>query len=194
MLASAPVSSLAASTAAPGTVPVAAAPRSSDNTLKIVLIIVGALVLIGVMGLAGIGIVGWRIAHHTRVQQEGNNVKVETPFGTVESTKDPEEAARNLGVDIYPGAEVVKEGAAVATFGGMRTASATFESGDPLDKVATFYKAKFPNAMVTASQSNHCTIVSNDPNNLITIKMEARGDKTRIQIAKVTHNPDSASQ
>jgi hypothetical protein len=196
VLASTPVSAATtpAATPAPGTVPVPVAPRSSDNALKIVVIIVGAVVLIGVLGLAAIGFVGWRIARHTRVHQEGNNVRVETPFGVVESTKDPEEAARNLGVDVYPGAQAMKEGAATANFGGVHTASATFETADSLDQVAAFYKSKFPNALVTTSQSNHCTIVSNDPKNLVTINIDARGNKTRIQIAKVSHNSDSSAQ
>jgi zinc ribbon protein len=195
VLASTPVSSGTSTptATAPGAVPVPVVPRSSDSTLKIVFIIVGAIIIAVVIGVASIGFIGWRIAHHTRVHQDGNNVKVETPFGTVESTKDPDEAARNLGVDIYPGAQTMKEGASTTNFGGMRTVAATFETSDPLDKVAAFYKAKFPNAMVTTSQSNHCTIVSNDAKNIVTINAEGRGDKTRIQIAKVSHDSDSSS-
>ena len=67
---------------------------------------VGVIVLVGILGVASLGFFAWRVAHRTHVRQEGDNVKVETPFGTVETTKDPEEAARNLGVDLYPGAQV----------------------------------------------------------------------------------------
>lgn len=197
VLASTPVSSAAPSVtpSAPGTVPVpvVAGSGQSSNALKVILIVVGVIVIAGMMGLAAVAFVGWRIAHHTRVHQEGDNVKVETPFGTVESTKDPDQAARSLGVDIYPGAEVLKNGAATASFGGVHTASARFETSDSLDKVAAFYKSKFPNAMVTTSQSNHCTIVSNDPKNLVTINIEGGGDKTKIQIATVSHGSDSSS-
>jgi hypothetical protein len=181
--------------AAPGTVPVPSAPApGQSNALKIVLIVVGVIVLVGMMGMAAIGFIGWRIAHHTRVHQDGDNVKVETPFGTVESNKDPEEAARNIGVDIYPGAQALKEGAATANFGGVHTASAVFETSDSLDKVAAFYKAKYPNAAVTASGPNHCSIVSTATKNLITINLQAEGDRTKIQIATVSHNSDSSSQ
>jgi hypothetical protein len=169
------------------------APASGNNALKIVLIIVGAVVLIGVLGIASIAFIGLRIAHHTRVHQDGNNVRVETPFGTVESTKDPQEAARNIGVEIYPGAQVLDRGAQIANFGSMHTVSASFETSDPLDRVSSFYKSKFPNARVTSSQSNHCTIVSNDPKNLVTINIDADGDKTKIQIARVAHGSDSSS-
>src|SRR5229473_3950754 len=144
---------------APATVP--APPSEGGGALKVVLIVVGVIVLIGVLGVASIGFFAWRVARSSHVRQEGDRVKVETPFGTVESTKDPETAVRNLGVDLYPGAQVMKSGAASANFGGVHTASANFATADSVDKVASFYKAKFPNAMVTTSDEKHCTIVSN---------------------------------
>lgn len=194
VLASTPVSSpLSPATAATGTVPVPVPPSSSDNTMKIVLIIVGAVVLIGMLGLAAVGFVGWRIARHTRVHQDGNNVKVETPFGNVETTKDPAEAVRNIGVDIYPGAQVTNNGAQSGNFGGVHTSSAIFETSDPLDQVAAFYKSRFPNAIVKTSGPNHCSIVSTEANNLFTINIQADGDKTKIQIARVSHSEDSSS-
>ena len=82
---------------------------------------VGVVVLLGILGIASLGFFAWRVAHRAHIHQNGNNVKVETPFGSVETTKDPDEAARNLGVELYPGAEVLKDGAASATFGGVHT-------------------------------------------------------------------------
>src|SRR5229473_1769461 len=186
--------------AAPSTIPVPAetAPRvgsgqGSGGTLKVILTVAAIVVAVGVLGMATLGIITWRIAKHSHVRQEGDHLKVETPFGTVESTQDPQVAVRNLGVELYPGAQVLKSGAASATFGGMHTASAHFETGDSVDKVASFYKAKFPDAMVTTSDEKHCTIVSNQAKNLITINIEAAGDRTQIQIANVTHKSGSSS-
>ena len=85
-----------------------APPAQGGGALKVVLIIVGVIALLGVLSVASIGFFGWRVAHHAHIHQDGNNVKVDTPFGSVETTKDPAEAARNLGVDLYPGAEVSK--------------------------------------------------------------------------------------
>jgi Tfp pilus assembly protein PilV len=166
---------------------------AGSGTLKVILIAAAVIVAVGILGMATLGIITWRIARHSRVRQEGDHVRVETPFGTVESTKDPQAAVRDLGVELYPGAQVLKSGAASATFGGMHTASANFETGDSVDKVASFYKAKFPDAMVTTSDENHCTIVSNKGKNLITINIQATGDRTQIQIANVMHKSDSAS-
>ena len=165
----------------------------SSGALKVILIVAAVIVAVGVLGMATLGIITWRIAKSSHVRQEGDHVKVETPFGTVESTKDAEAAVRDLGVELYPGAQVMKSGAASANFGRVHTASANFETSDSLDKVASFYKAKFPNAMVTTADENHCTIVSNQSKNLITINIQATGDRTQIQIANITHKSESAT-
>ena len=159
--------------------------QGSSNALKIVLIIVGAVLIIGVLGLGALTFVGLRVAKHTHVKQEGEHVKVETPFGTVESTKDPEQAAKDLGIEIYPGAEVRQNGAASATVGSLHSVNAEFESDDPVDKVCSFYKSKFPNATVSSSDEHHCTIVSALPPNVITINVEPNGDGSRFQVSSV---------
>jgi len=180
-----PSSAPAPSSPTPNTTPTQAAPQGSSNGLKVVLIVVGAVIVIGILGLGALTIVGVHLAKRTRVHEEGDRVKVETPFGTVESTKDPEQAAKNLGIDIYPGAEVQKDGASSAVFGNMRTVSANFESSDSVDKVCSFYKARFPNANVSTSEENHCTIVSTAPPNVTTINVESRGSGAKFQISTV---------
>lgn len=178
-------------TAAPAAAsqPIAPGPppsTGSSSALKIILVIVGVIVLIGILGVATIGFVGYRIAKNSRVHQKGDNVKIETPFGTVESSKDPEQAAKDIGIDIYPGAEVQKEGASSATFGNIHTVAASFQSSDSTDKVCSFYRSKLPNANVTTSDQNHCTIVSSSPPNMITVNVDSSGDGSRFQITAVT--------
>jgi hypothetical protein len=163
-----------------------AATAGSSSALKTILIIVGAIVLIGIVGIASLTFIGMRLARHSRVTQEGEHVKVETPFGTAETSKDPEDAAKELGVDVYPGADPQKEGASTAAFGRVRTVSAAFQSDDSVDKVCAFYRSKFPNATVSTSDQNRCTIVSNDPPNMITINVEPSGDGSKFQIASVS--------
>jgi hypothetical protein len=160
----------------------------NSSPLRTILIIVGAIIFIGVVGIASLTFIGLRLARHSRVTQEGEHVKVETPFGTAETSKDPEDAAKELGVAVYPGAEAQKEGASSATFGRVRTVSAAFQSDDSVDKVCAFYRSKFPNATVSSSERNRCTIVSNDPPNMITINVEPNGDGCRFQIASVSTN------
>jgi len=172
---------------APAGGPVPAAPaKGGSSALKIILIIVGIIVLIAILGMVTCGVVLHRVANKVRAHQDGDNVKVETPFGKIESTKDASKVAEDLGIDIYPGAEIQKEGASSATFGSIHTTSANFTSSDALDKVCAFYKEKFPNAMASSSDSSHCTIVSNDNKNMVTINVETTGDGSKFQITNVT--------
>lgn len=166
--------------------PVAPPPTSGGGALKAILIVVGVILLVAFLGLASLGFFAWRVAHRTRVRHERDNVKVETPFGTVETTKDPQDAARNLGVDLYPGAQIMKEGSVSMTFGNVHTAALTFETSDSVDKVCSFYKPKFPNAMVVSSDENQCNIVSNDQKNMITINVKTESGKTKIVISNVS--------
>jgi len=170
------------------TTPVAmtsAAPKS-NNALKIILIVVAVIVGLGVLGVGVASFVAYRIATHTRVHNRDGNVRVETPFGTVQTSTDPDEAARNLGIDVYPGAQVVKGSSSNMNMGNMHTASAEFESNDPVSSVAEFYKSKLPGANVVSSSSDHYSIISTEKKNMLTINIEPRDGKTRIQIARVS--------
>jgi zinc-ribbon domain len=178
-------SGMAAQRPAPAAIGAPPPSKDSSNALKIILIMVGAIVLLGVVGLGTLAIVGIHLARRAHVTQDGEHVKVETPFGTVESSKDPEQAAKDLGIDIYPGAEAKKAGAASATFAGIRTVSVNFESSDSVDKVCSFYRSKLSVASVSTSE-NHCTIVSNVPPNMITVNAESEGEGSKFQISAVT--------
>ncbi len=160
--------------------------KGGGGALKIILIIVAVIVVLGILGIGAVSFIGYRIAKSAHVHQDGDNVKVETPFGSVESSKDPSKAAADLGIDIYPGAEVQKNGASSATFGSIHTVTAMFTSSDGMDKVCSFYKEKFPNAMASTADENHCTLVSNDNKNMVTINVETTGDGSKFQVTNVT--------
>jgi hypothetical protein len=173
--------------------PIASTPTSGGGALKAILIVVGVLVLIAILCVGSIGFFAWRVAHRAHIRHDGDNVSVETPFGSVGTTKDPQEAARNLGVDVYPGAQVTKQGSVSMSFGNVHTTALTFETSDPVDKVCSFYKPKFPNAMVASSDNDQCNIVSNDQKNMITISAKVEGSKTKIVISNVSRKSDGGS-
>jgi eukaryotic-like serine/threonine-protein kinase len=166
--------------------PVASSTAQSSGALKIVLIVVGVLVLLFVLGTSAALFVGWRIARQVRVDNNGDNVRVTTPFGSVESTNNADDIARELGMEIYPGSTVQKGNASSTNIAGIHTVAAQFESGDPPNKVAEFYKRKFPMANVSVASDDQYTIVSTSNQNLITINIEPDGGKTRIHIASVS--------
>ena len=171
--------------AVPTTVPPApASPSQGSGALKVILIVVAVIFVLGILGIGTLVFVVRRVAQNSHVQNKDGNVRVVTPFGTVQSTNNPDEASRNLGIDLYPGARVLKGNS--ATIGGMHTVEAEFESDDPAEKVMAFYSSKLPTANVTTKDQNHYAIVSTDNNNLINIKIEPVNGKTRIKIANVT--------
>ncbi len=163
---------------------VPATPPQGSGALKIILMVVAVIIALGILGVGTLVFVVRHIAHNSHIRNKDGNVRVETPFGAVQSTSDPEEASRNLGIDLYPGARVLRGN--TATVGGMHTVEAELESDDSADKVMAFYSSKFPNANVTTKDQNRSTIVSTDNHKVITIKIEPEGSKTRITIADVT--------
>jgi hypothetical protein len=168
------------------------ASTGGNNALKTILIVFGVIVALGIFGLFALGFV----AHHylaKHVSHDGNHIRVETPFGSTETSKDPVQVVRDLGVDVYPGAQVENNGATTSTFGGIHTVAASFNSSDSVDKVCAFYKSKFPNPMASTSSADRCTIVSNDQKNMITINIEAKGDSTKFQITNVAKASGSSN-
>lgn len=161
----------------------AAGSTQSNNTLKVVLIIVVVVVVLGAVGIGTLTLIGLRIARRTHITQNGDNVRVQGPFGTINTNSS--DVARDLGIEVYPGARMLKNNAANVQIAGVHTVAADFESDDPASKVADFYKTKFPNANVNVSNQDHYTIVSTDSKNLITINIEPQGSKTLIHIASV---------
>jgi len=169
---------------------VASAPQSSppqqSNGLRTALIIVAAVFVLGAITIAALTAIGLHIARRTHVENRDGNVRVESPFGSVESSTDPAAVTRSLGADVYPGAQVLKNNSANVNIAGVHTVAADFETSDPIDKVADFYRSKFPHANVTTSDRGHLTIVSNEKGNLVTINLEGDEDKTVIHIANVS--------
>ncbi len=170
------------------TAPAPAPPATGGSSaLKIVLIIIAVIMGLGILGVGAFSFFIYHVAKSSHVTQEGDHVKVESPFGSVETSKDPDQTAKDLGVDIYPGAQVQKNGSASVSFGSMHTVAANFVSSDSVDKVCSFYKSKFPNSTVTTSDQNRCTIVSTDQKNMVTINVEPNnGDSSKFQITSVS--------
>lgn len=173
--------------------PPAAAPASGGSALKVVLIVIAVIVALGVAGVASLSWIVYRTAKGAHVTQKGDQVTVDTPLGTF-SANNPEQAARDLGVEVYPGAIPQKKGSATANFGGVHTVAANFETTDSVDKVCEFYKTRLPSASVKTSEANHCTIVSTDQKNAITINVDDVGGATRIQIASVNREASKGNE
>jgi hypothetical protein len=163
-----------------------ATPAQSNSTVKIILIVVLGIVGLGILGSVAATLIGLRIARNTHVSSDGKHVKVETPMGTVESSENADDALRNIGVDVYPGAQVMQNNAANVNVPGMHTVAVNLETDDPPEKVAEFYRSQLPHANVNVSDDKHYTIVSTRDKNLITVSIGPEDGKTMINIATVS--------
>ena len=81
-----------------------AAPAQGGGAVKIILIVLAVVVGFGILSMGTCAFMVHRAMHRIRVRDQDGNVHVETPFGTVDSNEDPDIAAKNVGVDLYPGA------------------------------------------------------------------------------------------
>jgi hypothetical protein len=118
--------------------------------------------------------------------EENGNVSINTPFGSLNSTTDPAQAAKDTGVDPYPGATMPRGGSANMTIGKMHTSTVTYETSDPPSTVADFYKSKLPNATFVASNNGNYSMMVGSKDDLTTINIDAQDGKTKIAIARVT--------
>ncbi|MGH9556547.1 MAG: zinc ribbon domain-containing protein [Terriglobales bacterium] len=179
---------LAGAAAASSAAPAAGTPpaKKGSSAVKIILMVLGAFFLLGALVVGGLIYGAYRIADSVKVKNEGGEARVETPFGTVEANKDPKEIAKDLDVEIYPGATPLKEGNSSVTFGGMKVATAMFETSDRSQKVYEFYKEEFPKANMATSDGDKHTIMAGDRNDFVTIVIEEQGGKTRITIARTS--------
>ena len=175
----------AAATPAPASAP---APAKSGGTLKVILLVLGGLALlffvIVVLAVGG----AYYVAKQSHVEQGPEGAKVETPFGTVETTnEDSAKIAEKMGVEVYPGARTLPGGASVSV-GGMHTATVMFESDDPPEKVEEFYRKQFPKATVTSQRGDsgtHIALMIGNHDKWTTITIEGQEGGSKIVIASV---------
>ena len=150
----------------PGTQPVYAQPvyaqpvqQRSGGAIKVILIILGAFVGLGILCVALVMFGLWRVSRHVHVGNNGEvsistpqgivkagggdngTVKITTPGGTLTAGSNATVTASDLGIDIYPGAARHEGGMQISTPKGS-TVSAVFATDDPMDKVVSFYKDK----------------------------------------------------
>lgn len=161
-------------------------PRQGSSALKIVLIALAVVIALGIIGTAAATWIGLSIARHTHVTENNGKVRVQGPFGTVESNQDTEDAVKNIGIAVYPGATAVGGNSANVQMGGMHTVAANFETDDAPAKVADFYRQQLPNANVNVNQGDHYTLVSTRSGNVTTVNITPQDGKTMINIASVS--------
>jgi hypothetical protein len=154
------------------------------STAKVVVIVLAVIVGLAALAFGGLFWAGYKLKHAIRVQQSGEHASVSTPWGNVTSNEDPAKLAKDIGVDVYPGAKPLP-GASTVNFGGGGVASVQFESDDPIEKIGKFYAARFPNSTINTADENQQTIIAPTNEGMVTIVLQKQGNGTKIAISRV---------
>lgn len=177
----------AAATPAPSAPVGSAVPaKGGSSALKIILIVVAVVVGLGIIGVSAVSYMAYRIAKGTHVEESNGRVKMETPFGKIESSTDSDAAAHDIGIDPYPGSEPVKGGSSTMNIGSMSTVSVQLITDDPPAKVAEYYKDHLSNVTYSGSQGDQYTMMAGDKNDMTTVTIAPEEGRTHIVVSKVT--------
>jgi hypothetical protein len=162
-------------------------PTTSGNTvLKIVLIVVGVFVLLGVIVAGVIGVGVYKVAKSVHKDSSGS-VSISTPGGTITTGQSANVSAADLGVDLYPGA-TTGEGSMNMKTPNSSMVTAVYLSSDPPDKIVAFYKEKLGDQGSIVQTSNGTVLSAGDKDrNNVVITITPEGNSSKIAIVHVTN-------
>ena len=155
--------------------PVAPPSSGGSSALKIILIIVGVFVALGIIAVSIFAFTVWRVSRAIHVDANGDNVSIHTPGGTVSSSQTKTYSASDLGTDPYPGAQSARGGMKM-DLPGVKMVTGVFMTTDSKDKVVDFYKDKL---------GSGASVMDTPETTIITL---GRGEKDSVMVT-VTQNP-----
>lgn len=194
--------------AAPGVQAAYAQPvqQRSGGAVKVILIVLGAFVGLGILCVALVMFGLWRVTRHVHVANnrdvsistpqgtlsassgENGTVKISTPQGTLTAGSNGSVSAADLGVDIYPGATRHDGGMQISTPKGS-TVSAVFSTDDPMDTVVAYYKGKMGGGISVFQNDQGAVLTMNSADNkssvVVTVSTDTRATDGHTKIAIV---------
>jgi len=188
-LAAAPMS---AAVPAVAQVPVAPAPAvtaPSSGALKLILIIVGAVVCLGMLSVVAVMFGIWRVSRSVHVDRSGG-VTISTPGGKISTgrTSTAHLTETEVGAPIYPGAIAEEGGFKLGAENGSM-ATYVFKTSDSVPQVLAFYRDKFgpKTSVIETPQGGIVTAAKSDNEGImVTIGHDESEDKTSIAITHTT--------
>jgi hypothetical protein len=168
-------------------------PTGGGSALKIILIVIGVFVALGILGASIFAYTIWRATRGIHVDSNGDKVSISTPGGTISTDASKTFSSSDLGVDPYPGATNGHGGSKMDTPSGSLTTSILLTS-DSKDKVVTFYKDKLGSAASVFNLPTGAMISAKKPNHesvMITVSAASgsdNGGKTQITIIHTKSN------
>jgi hypothetical protein len=156
-------------------------PQKSGGALKIILIIVGVLVLLVVLVIAGLGFAAWRISRSIHISGSGENgqVSIHTDQGNITAKGDEGLSASELGVALYPGSSVARGGMKMDLPTGTM-ATGVYTTSDSKDQVVAFYKSKLGSGLSTFDTANGA-VLSQKVSDRETIVITVEGNSSEFE-------------
>ena len=178
-----------------GQVPIGQAPAAapSSGALKVVLIIIGAVVCLGMLSAVAVMFGLWRISKSVHVDRSGG-VTISTPAGKISTgrTSPAHLTESEVGAPIYPGAIAEEGGFKLGAESGSM-ATYVFKTSDSVSQVLAFYRDKFgpKTGVIETPQGGIVTAAKNDNEGImVTIGRDESEDKTSIAITHTTSTKD----
>jgi len=145
-------------------VPYAPPPGSGSSALKVILIVVGVLVGLGILSSIIFMFGVWRVSRAMHVNRAGDSVTVSTPTGTITAGNTAVVSEADLGVPIYPGA-ARSEGGMQVNSANSSMVTVVYSTSDPVSKVVDFYKGKLGENTSVIQTGDGAVITSGKENN-----------------------------
>ncbi len=168
--------------------PAGAPPQKSGNTaVKIILIVVGVFVVLGILVVGVIGYIGYRVAHSVHKNPDGTVTITAPGGGTISAGANGQFTESDLGIAIYPGAQQQKDSLRM-NMGGKSMITANYLTPDSKDQVIAFYKDKAganAQSMITADGAEFIVDVGGGDQTTVIINQEANAHNGETQIAMV---------
>jgi hypothetical protein len=191
MACGAPIGAASAAPGAPSAggaaAPSAAVPPKSGGALKIILIVLGVFVGLGILAGAAVTFGIWRLSRGVRVDRSGQ-VSISTPGGKISVGPGAEVSEADLGVPLYPGAKR-EEGSVQLSSAEGSMATYVFKTGDSPAQVIAFYRGKLSPKTTFFETPDGGLITSESGANvgfMITIGREENTGQTSIAIVRGT--------
>jgi hypothetical protein len=166
--------------------PVAQPPAAGSSAVKIILIVVGVVVGLGLLSSMIFMFGMWRLSRAVHVNSRGDGVTLSTKDGSITTGSASTISEADLGVPIYPGATRREGGVQInSTTGSMVTV--VFSTTDPASKVIDFYRDKV-GANASVVQSPTGGVISSGDNStqgvMITVGKDSSSGETSITIMR----------
>lgn len=177
---------------APAAAAVAPGPKKSSPFLKILLVVVGIFVFVGVASIGTCVYVAYRAKQKISAmadQAKKEGYSLETPQGRLGASGPSSETASAATQDVppYPGSTATESGGGL-TFGNEGgISSQEYETPDSVDQVLSFYKEKYGSKIAAVESEGTAQFSYGTKTGVTTVTMMRDEDsgKTRITIARM---------